>query len=167
MLGLGANKGLVGVGIYSVGPSSIIMRKAARHLAEFKGTKIRVLASPFQLEMIKRIDASPVAMTLDDGLPAIQQGAIDGELATMTIYTTMHYQDAAKYITETGQPWVNVTALLSKKWLDGLPDDLQKILRDDATAVSTQIVPFVKDFFAAQRRAWTDTGGELISLPAA
>jgi TRAP-type transport system periplasmic protein len=167
MLGLGANKGLLGVGIYSVGPSSIIARKPLRHLADFKGMKIRVLASPFQLEMIKRIDASPVAMTLGDVLPAIQQGAIDGALGTMTIYTTMHYQDAAKYITETGQPWVNVTALLSKKWLDGLPDDLQKILRDDAAAVSTQIVPFVSDFFAAQRKAWTDTGGELISLPAA
>src|SRR5580693_5319823 len=64
MLGLGANKGLVGVGLYSVGPSSIIMRKPVRHLAEFGGTKLRVLASPFQLEMIKRMDASPVAMTL-------------------------------------------------------------------------------------------------------
>jgi TRAP-type C4-dicarboxylate transport system substrate-binding protein len=167
MLGLGANKGLVGIGLYSVGPSSIIMRKPVRHLAEFKGTKIRVLASPFQLEMIKRMDASPVAMTLGDVLPAIQQGTIDGALGTMSIYTTMHYQDAAKAITETDQPWINITALLSKTWLDGLPADLQKIVRDDATAVSTQIVPFVNDFFAAQRKAWTDTGGELISLPAA
>ena len=167
MLGLGANKGLIGVGLYTVGPSSIIMRKAVRHLAEFKGTKIRVLASPFQLEMIKRMDASPVAMTLGDVLPAIQQGAIDGALATMTVYTTMHYQDAAKYITETGQPWVNIIAVLSRKWVDGLPGDLQRIVRDDAAAVSTQIGPFASDFFAAQRKAWTDTGGELISLPAA
>jgi TRAP-type transport system periplasmic protein len=167
MLGLGANKGLFGVGIYSVGPSSIIARKPLRHLADFKGMKIRVLASPFQLEMIKRMDASPVAMTLGDVLPAIQQGAIDGALATMTVYTTMHYQDAAKYITETGQPWVNIVAVLSRKWVDGLPADLQRIVRDDAAVVSTQIGPFVNDFFAGQRKAWTDTGGELISLPAA
>lgn len=167
MLGLGANKGLIGVGLYTVGPPSIIMRKAVRHLAEFKGTKIRVLASPFQLEMIKRMDASPVAMTLGDVLPAIQQGAIDGALATMTVYTTMHYQDAAKYITETGQPWVNIIAVLSRKWVDGLPGDLQRIVRDDAAAVSIQIGPFANGFFIAQRKAWTDTGGELISLPAA
>jgi TRAP-type transport system periplasmic protein len=167
MLGLGANKGLIGVGIYSVGPSSIIMRKPVRHLAEFKGTKIRVLASPFQLEMIKRMDGSPVAMTLSDVLPALQQGAIDGAVAVITVDTTMHYQDAAKYVTETGQPWINVIAVLSKKWVDGLPGDLQKIVRDDAAAVSTQIVPVVAGFFAAQRKAWTDTGGELISLPEA
>jgi TRAP-type C4-dicarboxylate transport system substrate-binding protein len=167
MLGLGANKGLMGVGIFPVGPSSIIMRKPVRHLAEFKGTKIRVLASPFQLELIKRMDGSPVAMSLADVLPAMQQGTIDGALATMTIYNTMHDQDAAKYITETDQPWINSIAVLSKKWFDGLPDDLKKIVRDDATAVTVQMAPFTAEFLAAQRKAWTDSGGELISLPAA
>jgi TRAP-type C4-dicarboxylate transport system substrate-binding protein len=167
MLGLGAGKGLIGAGLYSVGPSSIITRYPVRHLAEFKGLKIRVLASPFQSELIKRLESSPVAMTLGDVLPALQQGAIEGALGTMSIYTTMHYQDAAKYITETGQPWINIIALLSKKWFDGLPEDLQKVVRADAMAVSAQIVPFVNDFFAAQRKAWTDSGGELISLPTA
>jgi TRAP-type C4-dicarboxylate transport system substrate-binding protein len=166
MFGLGANKGLVGVGLYPAGPSSIITRKPARHLADFKGEKIRVLASPFQLEMIKRMDASPVAMTLSDVLPAMQQGTIDGALGTMTIYTTMHYQDAAKFVTETGQPWINVVVVLSKKWLDALPTDLQKVVRDDAAAVDAGIAPFVSDFFAAQRKAWTDNGGELFALPA-
>ena len=45
---------------------------------------------------------------------------------------------------------------MSKKWLDGLPPDLQKIVRDDATSVSTDIVPFVKQFFAASHKNWTD-----------
>jgi TRAP-type C4-dicarboxylate transport system substrate-binding protein len=166
LLGLGADKGLVGVGLFPVGPSSIIMRKPLRHLVEFKGTKIRVLASPFQLEMIKRMDASPVAMTLGDVLPALQQGTIDGALGTMAIYVSMHYQDAAKYIVETGQPWVNDIAVLNRKWLDLLPADLQKVVRGDAAAVSTDIVPFVDDFFAAQNKAWTTAGGELVNLPA-
>ena len=100
VLGWGANKGLAGIGLAPIGPSSIATRKPVRHLAELKGTKIRVLASPFQLEMIKRMDASPVAMTLADVLPGLQQGAIDAALATITVYTTMQYQDAAKYVVE-------------------------------------------------------------------
>ena len=103
------------------------MRKPVRHLAEFAGMKIRVLASPFQLEMIKRMGGSPVAMSLGDVLPALQQSTVDGALGSMTIYTTMHYQDAAKYVVETGQPWISVAVVLSKKWFDGLPSDLQKI----------------------------------------
>jgi TRAP-type transport system periplasmic protein len=167
VLGWGANKGLVGIGITPIGPSSIAARKAMRHLAELKGLKIRVLASPFQLEMIKRMEASPVAMTLADVLPGLQQGAIDAALATITVYSTMQYQDAAKYVIESDQPYLNSIIVMSKKWLDSLPPDLQKIVRDDAEQVSVDLVPFVKEFFAKQRKVWTDKGGELISFPAA
>jgi TRAP-type C4-dicarboxylate transport system substrate-binding protein len=166
MLGLGADKGLIGIGIYPGGVSSIVTRKPIHHLAEFKGMKVRVLASPFQLEMIKRMDSSPVAMTLADVLTALQQGAIDGALATISVYTTFHYQDAAKYVVETGQPYVNDITVVSKKWLEALPPDLQKVVRDDGAAISRDIVPWVNDFMAAQRKVWTEKGGELTSLPA-
>ena len=93
MLGLGANKGLTGIAIMPTGPSSIVVRKEIHHLAEFKGMKIRVLASSFQLEMIERMNASPVAMTLGDVLPALQQGAIDGALGTISVFVPLHYSD--------------------------------------------------------------------------
>jgi TRAP-type transport system periplasmic protein len=166
MLGLGAGKGLVGVALAPIGPSSIASRKPIHHLADFKGLKMRVLASPFQLEMVKRMDASPVAMTLADVLPALQQGTIDATLATITVYSTFHYQDAAKYVINTEQPYLNSMIVMSQKWLDGLPPDLQKIVRDDATSVSNGIIPFVKQFYTESYKSWTDHGGELTSLPA-
>jgi TRAP-type C4-dicarboxylate transport system substrate-binding protein len=167
ILGLGGNKGLIGGGIWPLGPSSLITKKAIHSLGDYKGLKIRVLASPFQLEMIKRIEASPIAMTLADVLPALQQGAIDGSLTTITQYTTLHYIDVAKYVVEIGQPFVNTIAVFSKRWVEGLPPDLQKIVRDDATKVSTEIVPFVNEFFDAQRKVWKDSGGDLSTLAAA
>ena len=117
-----------------------------------------------------RIDAEEralTAMTLADVLPALQQGAIDGSLTTITQYTTLHYIDAAKYVVETGQPYVSSIAVLSKKWVEGLPPDLQKIVRDDALKVSADIVPFINQFFDTQRKVWTDSGGSLTSLPEA
>jgi TRAP-type transport system periplasmic protein len=166
MLGLGANKGLVGVGIFPGGLNSIVARKPVHHLAEFKGMKIRVLASPFQQEMIKRMDASPVAMSLGDVLPALQQGAIDGSLGNIAVFTPLHYQDAAKYITEINQPYVTTIVVMNKKWIEALPADLQKVVRGDAAAVSRKIVPFMYEFIAAQHKEWTDKGGDLIGLPA-
>ena len=166
MLGLGANKGLQGIAIFPTGPSSIALRKPIAHLAELKGMKLRVLASPFQLEMIKRLDASPVAMSLGDVLPAIQQGAIDGALGTLPVFGPLHYVDTAKYLVEVEQPYVNVIVVMNKKWLEALPADLQKVVRDDATAASRDIVPFNTDFFDAQRKAWTEKGGEFIHPPA-
>jgi TRAP-type transport system periplasmic protein len=167
VLGLGANKGLIGVGIFPIGPSWIDTRKPVRRLADYSGLKIRVLASQFQTELIKRMGGSPVAMTLADVLPALQQGAIDGSLTTITQYTTLHYVDAAKYVVETGQPYVSTIAVLSKKWVDGLPPDLRKIVLDDAAKTSKDIVPFVYKFFDAQVKIWTSEGGSLTSLPAA
>ncbi len=166
LFGLGANKGLEGIALAPIGPSSIAMRKEAQHLADFKGTKIRVLASPFQLELIRRMDASPVAMTLGDVLPGLQQGAIDGALATITVFTTFQYVDVAKYVVETDQPYLNSLTVMSKKWLATLPPDLQTIVRDDAAKVSKEIVPFVKDFFGKQRDVWKNKGGVLVDLPA-
>jgi len=166
ILGLGANKGLTGIALLPLGPSSIVLRNPVRHLAELKGMKIRVLASPFQMEMIKRMDASPVAMTLADVLPALQQGAVEGALGTVPVFGTLHYLDAAKYIVEIGQPYVNTIAVMNKKWLEALPPDLQKIVQDDASATAVNIVPFVNEFFEAQRKEWVGKGGELISLPA-
>jgi TRAP-type C4-dicarboxylate transport system substrate-binding protein len=105
-------------------------------------------------------------MSLGDVLTALQQGALDGALGSIPVFGPMHYVDAAKYDTEIGQPYVNTIVVMNKKWLEALPPDLQKIVRDDAAADSTGIIPFITDFYAAQRKTWTDQGGELIALPA-
>ena len=165
MLGLGANKGLRGVGLFSIAPSAIIAKSAIRHLTDFRGKKIRVFASDFQTIAFKRLGVTPVAMTLGDVLPAIQQGAIDGALAATTVYATMQYQDAAKYVTETGQPTIFGVIEISRKWYDSLPADLQQIVDRDGAAASVDINPFAIEFNARVRQMWLDKSGELISLP--
>ncbi len=165
MFGLGENKGLEGIGIAPIGPSQIITKKDVKRLADLKGMKLRVLASPFQLELIRRMDASPVAMTLADVLPGIQQGTIDGALAIITVFTTMQYQDAAKYVLENDQPYINSITVMSKRWLATLPPDLQKIVREEATKTSKEIIPYVKDFFQQSVDTWKSKGGVMTKLP--
>ena len=165
MLGLGADKGLHGVAIFMNAPQSVIAKDPIRHLADFQGKKIRVLASPFQTQAIQRLGATPVAMTLGDVLPALQQGAIDGAVGGIVVWTPMHFQDAAKYVTETGQPAVYVMVEISKSWYDALPADLQKIIDNDAAAEQTAIIPVAAEIVNKARKGWTDAGGELISLP--
>jgi len=167
MLGLGANKGLHGVAMYMNSPSSIIAKAAIRHLADFKGKKIRVLASPFQMGPIARLGATPVAMTLADVVPALQQGAVDGAVGGIVVWTPMHFADAAKYVTETGKPAVFVMVEINKAWYESLPADLQKLVDDDAAAEQSAIAPVAQDIVEKARQGWTATGGELISLPAA
>ena len=167
MLSLGANKGLHGVAMFMNAPSSVIAKTPIRHLADFKGKKIRVLASPFQTAPIAKLGATPVAMTLADVVPAMQQGTIDGAVGGIVVWTPMHFNDAAKYVTETGQPAVFVMAEVNKAWYESLPADLQKIVDDDAAAQQKAIGPMADDIVGKARKGWTANGGELIDLPAA
>ena len=166
MFGLGADKGLRGVAMFMNAPSSVIAKNPIRHVVDFKGKKIRVLASKFQTVPIERLGATPVAMTLGDVVPALQQGAVDGAVGGIVVWTPMHFNDAAKYVTETGQPAVFAIAEISKSWYDSLPADLQKLVDNDAAAGQAAIGPIANDIVAKSRKGWTDAGGELISLPA-
>jgi TRAP-type transport system periplasmic protein len=166
MLSLGAGKGLHGVGMFIAQPDSLASKTPIRHLADFQGKKIRIFASDFQSEAMKRLGATPVAMTLGDVLPALQQGAIDGAIAGITVFSAFHYQDAAKYVTEINQPQILLMLEISQKWYDSLPPDLQKIVDQDGAKETRAINPAALDLFNKARQAWTAKGGELISLPA-
>ncbi len=166
MFSLGSQKGIHGVALWVSQPSSIVSREPIRHLADLKGKKLRVLAADMQQEMVKRLGASPIAMTLGDVLPAIQQGAIDGAVLARSVDTAMRYYDAAKYITETGQPFIFSMAFLSKKWFDSLPKDLQKILDTDAEKAAAATNKWQADYYVKSGEIWKQHGGELIDLPA-
>jgi TRAP-type C4-dicarboxylate transport system substrate-binding protein len=165
ILGLGSDKGLHGAGLFLNGMSSVVAKKAIRNVSDFKGKKIRTLASKFQTEPFNRLGATPVVMTLGDVLPALQQGTIDGSIGSIVIFTPMRFQDAAKFVTETGQPAVFVVVEISKKWYDTLPADLQKIVDGNATKEAIALQPHMVDIYNNARKRWTDAGGELISLP--
>jgi TRAP-type transport system periplasmic protein len=165
MLSLGANKGLHGVGLMMAQPSCIISKAGIRHIADFKGKKIRIFASQFQSTAFDRLGATPVAMTLGDVLPALQQGAIDGSVAGIGPFVHLHFVDAAKYVTETNTPAIFIILEVSQKWYDSLPKDLRELVDNDGAAVSKSINATALKMYQEQRKAWTDSGGELISLP--
>src|SRR5580698_9537865 len=64
MNGLGANKGLHGVGMFSTMMSSVISKTPIRHLADFDGKRLRIFASQFQTSAFARLGATPIAMSL-------------------------------------------------------------------------------------------------------
>ena len=167
MLGLGADRGLHGVALFMAEPSVIVSRIPLRHLADFKGKKIRIFASQFQSEAFQRLGVTPVAMTLGDVLPAMQQGTIDGAVSGMGPVANFHMVDAAKFVTQTGQPAIFLLAVVNKKWFDALPQDLQQIIEKNAAAASVEVVPFAVEKLRQSNESFTSAGGELIALPAA
>jgi TRAP-type C4-dicarboxylate transport system substrate-binding protein len=165
MLSLGADKGLHGVGLFMVNPAAIAAKTPIRMLSDFKGKKIRIFASKFQSEAFDRLGATPVAMSLGDVLPALQQGAIDGAVASTAVFSAFHYQDASKYVTETGQPAIFAVVEISKKWYDTLPPDLQQTIDQTAAQETVAVNPQAMEITENSRKAWEAGGGELLKLP--
>jgi TRAP-type transport system periplasmic protein len=165
MLGLGADKGLHGVGLYMAEPSELISRVPIRHLEDFKGKKIRIFASPFQSVAFERLGVTPVAMTLGDVLPAIQQGTIDGAITGMGPIVNFHMIDATKFVTYTNQPAIFIIAEVNLKWYQSLPPDLQQIIDKDGAEQSIAINPIAKKMLKEVEDGWAAAGGELIKLP--
>jgi len=166
MLGLGADKGLHGAALLMSTPSSVIARTAIRHLADFKGKKVRIFASQFAAVAMQRLGATPKPMTLAEVLPALHDNSIDAAISAITVFSSMHFQAAAKYVTEINQPAIFGIVEISKKWHDALPADLQQIVDRDALAQSTAIDAQAIAINDRARKAWVEGGGELIGLPA-
>lgn len=164
-LAVGADKGLRGVSLYLYGPAAFCMRTPVRSLADFKGRKLRVLASPFQTEQMARLGATGVPLTPTELVPAIQQGTIDGAFSAVPFFTTLQLYDAAPHLTETGQAYVFSIAVVSRRLFDGLPSDMQAQVMAAAKQAETEVAPWEIDFLAQQHRLWTDKGGEIITLP--
>ena len=116
---------------------------------------------------IERLGATPVAMTLGDVVPAMQQGAVDGAVGGIVVWTPMHFQRRGK-IRHRDRPAGGLRHRRDQQVAGTtrcLPD-LQKLVDSDAAAGQAAIGPTANDIVAKSRKGWTDAGGELISLPA-
>ena len=166
-LAVGANKGLIGTSLFIGGPSAFATRFPFRTLADIRSKKIRVFASPFQIDQITRLGGTGVPMSLGDVLPALQQGTIDGALGAIQVFAAFAYYDTTKYMNETGHAFVFSEAVMSKRWFDTLPADLQAMVLATAHEAGTEVNPWEVDYLARQRKTWVDKGGELDVLSAA
>ncbi|HEY5348516.1 MAG TPA: TRAP transporter substrate-binding protein [Candidatus Lustribacter sp.] len=166
-LALGANKGLKGLALFVHGPTAFDTRKPVKTYEDLKGMKIRVLAAQLQMEQVKRFGATAVPMALDQVLPALQQGAIDGVMSDLPVFTSLHYADSAKYVFEADQAMLCSIAVISKQWYDGLPPDLQSLVTSDGTKVARDLLPWITQYTSQQRKLWQSQGGVLtIPTPA-
>jgi TRAP-type transport system periplasmic protein len=166
-LDLGANKGLMGIGLMISGPTVFVTRKPVAKLADFEGLKLRVLASPLQLEQIRIMKATPVPMPLGEVMPALQQGTIDGAMSCIPVFVALKYADAAKYLVETNHGLISAITVISKTWFNALPPDLQDAVVQSGTKASAAVYQFSIDDINNGRDRWKQAGGEVIELPPA
>jgi TRAP-type C4-dicarboxylate transport system substrate-binding protein len=164
-LALAEAKGIQGVGHFYNSPVIVLSKKPVRTLADFKGQKIRVFATPLQIEPMKLLGATPVPMALGEVMPALQTGTIDGLLAGIPVLTAMKFYDAAKAVTEIHPAIVVSTLVANKRWLDGLPPDVRAAVAEVGRQVDGEAFGFAAAIVERANTGWTANGGQLLKLP--
>jgi TRAP-type transport system periplasmic protein len=165
ILELGIPKGIVGLGTYGAGASNYAAKTPILRLTDFAGKKLRVNATAMEREKMRRLGATAVPLPLNEVLPSLQRGVIDGTMSGTAIFVAFKMNDAVKTITVTNDTVLVSLAVVSKVWYDKLPPDLQKIVVDTGRQVQIQNSAWEKEFNKVQGQRWVELGGQMHMLP--
>lgn len=163
-LGLGESKGLKGVSVFITSQQAYLFRRPVRTLADFRGTKVRVLAARIERRITEEFQMSPVSMDLSEVLPSLSQGAIDGTRTVVSVFVPFKYWSVAKYIVQTHEAMLPAVLMMNKAWFDRLPADLQRLVLAEGKDVEPEIHDFGKKVKDEMYKTWVENGGELIKL---
>jgi C4-dicarboxylate-binding protein DctP len=164
---LAVGRGVRAMSLYVYGPTSFATIKPFRTLADVKGQKIRVLATPMERAIAAEFGATGVPMDYTEVLAALQNRTLDGVRSSVTVMGGSKFFTVTKFITITDDGMIPSATWASESWLNKLPADLRgqvtKMLKDDELE-NTQICI---DYGNKAEQLWKDNGAEVIRLSAA
>jgi TRAP-type C4-dicarboxylate transport system substrate-binding protein len=161
---LAASRGLIFNAAYVYDTQSFDTKAQMTKLADFAGKRVRVLASESEQAQVNALGGSAVPMSLQEVLPALQQGTIDGVSSGVPVFVAFKYYDAAPFILDTHLWAICTISLVSKVWYDRLPADLQKAVMDAGASTEPQVNAWNVNRLKADRESWTQHGGKFVTL---
>jgi len=112
-------------------------KKAILMPQDAKGQKFRIMSSKVLEEQFKAVGAIPQVMPFSEVYSALQQGVIDGQENTNSNIYTKKFYEVQKYMTVSNHGYLGYLVVMSKKFWDSLPKDLQEAVKQamkEATA---------------------------------
>jgi TRAP-type C4-dicarboxylate transport system substrate-binding protein len=162
---IGGDKNVVTISVFPHSTAHYFGKEPIRRLDDFKGLKLRVNATAAEREKMKRFGATAVPMPLNEVVPGLQRGTIDGTMSGTVVYVVFKFNQVGKVLTQTNDTMILSAGLVSKTWLDKLPADLQKVVLDAGVDLQARTAEFSDTSEIAMVERWKAEGGELISLP--
>lgn len=104
----------------------ILTTKPVKTLEDLKGLKIRAAGGGIT-QIVERLGATPVTMTITDAYTAFQQGVVDGIILSTADMVAYRMHEVGKYNYRIGAVRVAIPHAINKTFYDGLPDDLKEV----------------------------------------
>lgn len=130
--------GFRAVAAYDAGVRNLYATKPVYAPADLKGLKIRVQASPTNMEMVNRMGGAAVAMSYSEVYTGIQSGVIDGAENSELALVTMKHGEVANYYTYTQHQIVPDLLVANTKFLESLSPEEAAVF-EEAASLSAEI----------------------------
>lgn len=130
------SKGMVGLAYWDHGFKIMSANKPLKKPADFVGMKMRVHSSPVLEKQMKVLGAVPQIMDANELYFALRSGVINGlEITPLNFYTKKLY-DVQSHLTVSHHGYLGSAVIVNKKFWDGLPSDLRKLVEDAMQAAT-------------------------------
>ncbi len=164
---LAAKKGIGMPSLYVYGPTSFASKQPLRKLADFKGKKIRVLATKMESSLVGKFGAAGVPIPYTEVLPALQRGTIDGVRSSIIVMGGSKFFTVTKFITVVESGFIPSALLVSEAWRKKLSAKQAKAVNAVLAGMGEWATKTAAEFGKRAEKLWQDNGAEVIRLPAA
>lgn len=112
---------------------------------DLKGLKIRVHEAQTRVDTIKAWGAEPVVTPTAEMYMALQTGLADGQESPLSWQRDNMYWEVQKYVMLTGHFVQNENIVINESFFQSLPDDLKKILKEEAIKLADKVTQGYKE----------------------
>jgi tripartite ATP-independent transporter DctP family solute receptor len=119
-------------------PKQFTSNKPIKTPGDFKGQKIRTMASPLIVESYKLLGATPVPINYHEVYTALQLGTVDGEENPFWAIGEMKFYEVQKHIVVSNHAYLATIFFVNKALLAGLSDEFKEII----VKTANEILPY-------------------------
>lgn len=126
-----AGSNLYCIDLYYNGIREIISREKVYHNTDdFKGTKVRIAQNDLNVEIWNALNANPTPMAWGEVVTSLSQGQIDALDHSLGVFNDFNLHEVAPYVTITNHCSSPFPIVVSKTWIEALPEEDRAILEE-------------------------------------
>ena len=142
------------------GERHLMTNKKVTTPKDLKGLKIRVPNNQMSIKTFEALGAAATPAPLADLYTSLQQGLIDGAENPLPVLQGVKTQEVSKHVALTGHQKFLVPWIAGTEFIDTIPEDLVKILRETGEEANAYGKGLVDEETASVKKEFEDEGVE-------
>ena len=161
---LGADKGIISGNLWVYDGASYMATVPIGKLSDFKGLKIRVLATEIERLGVATLGATGVPIPFTSVVPSIQRKGVDGARTSLVVAAKAKFPTVTNHLTITNDYYIPCISTFSKVWLDKLSKKNRAIVLDTADELSAWASARSDSFVGLMIEEWKKSGAKVAYL---